>query len=66
MTFMWSYNKTITGHLNGEQVKVHYSDVSHIQLFVIQIPTVVGYLDSFSSRTLPHNSYEKDLQVESE
>ena len=29
-----------TGHLNNEQVKVCYSDVSVIQIFVIQIPTV--------------------------
>ena len=29
-----------TGHLNTGQVKVRYSDVSVIQMFVIQIPTV--------------------------
>ena len=29
-----------TGHLNTGQVKVHYSDVSVIQMFIIQIPTV--------------------------
>ena len=29
-----------TGHLNTRQVKVRYSDVSVIQMFVIQIPTV--------------------------
>ena len=30
---------TITGHLNSQEVKVHYSDVSFIQMLVIQIPT---------------------------
>ena len=29
-----------TGHLNKEQVKVHYVDVSGIQMFKIQILTV--------------------------
>ena len=29
-------------HLNTAQVKVCYSDVSVIQMFVIQIPTVLG------------------------
>ena len=37
-----------TGHLNTGQVKVHYSDVSAIQMFVIQIPTVlfINYLSN--------------------
>ena len=26
-------------HLNSEQVKVRYSDVSVIQMFIVQIPT---------------------------
>ena len=30
----------IIGHLNSEQLKVCYSDVSIIQMFAIQIPTV--------------------------
>ena len=30
---------TITRHLNSKQVKAHYSDVSIIQMFAIQIPT---------------------------
>ena len=32
----------ISGHLNSEQVKVCYSDVSAIQMFAIQIPTVLS------------------------
>ena len=32
---------TITNHLNREQVKINYSDVSRIKMLVIQIPTVL-------------------------
>ena len=43
-----------TGHLNREQVKVRYSDVSIIQVFVIQIPTVQGMLQFFNFCSLRH------------
>ena len=33
-------NNKLSGHLNSEQVKGHYSDVSAIQMFTFQIPTV--------------------------
>ena len=31
---------TIVGHLNNRQVRIYYSDVSAIQIFAIQIPSV--------------------------
>ena len=34
-------NNLNTGRLNTRQVKVYYPDVSVIQMFLIQIPTVV-------------------------
>ena len=41
-TTIWIPNNHLnTGHLNTGQVKVCYSDVSVIQMFVIQIPTVL-------------------------
>ena len=36
-------------HLNTGQVKVHYSDVSVIQIFVIQIPTVPASCNAWQS-----------------
>ena len=37
----------ITGHLNSEQVKVCFSEVTLFQIFVIQIPTVGNIFDIF-------------------
>ena len=34
------------GHLNTGQIKVCYSDVSIIQIFAIQIPTLLSYIHS--------------------
>ena len=37
----WLENLSITGHENSKKEKFHYSDVSAIQMFIIQIPIVV-------------------------
>ena len=41
---MYSNHHLNTRHLNTGQVKAHYLDVSSIQMFVIQIPTVGKFL----------------------
>ena len=46
------------------QVKVRYLDVSFIQMFVIQIPTVVIYVTEKGSNRMPWllcSSFVKDL-----
>ena len=46
---VWILNYHLkTGHLNTGQVKVCYSDVSCIQMFVIQIPTVAISIADYS------------------
>ena len=32
----------LSGHMSCEQVKVYFSDISLIQVFIIQIPTVIS------------------------
>ena len=38
-----SEDQTIIGYLNSRQVKVHYSNVSAIQMFTFQIPNVFHF-----------------------
>ena len=47
-------------YLNSEQVKVCYSDVSAIQMFAIQIPTVLQFLDIFNLVYKPKLEYQAE------
>ena len=50
--------RTLTVHLDREQVKVCYSNVSIIQFFVIQIPAIINFCCFYHTNLLVLHTFD--------